>query len=165
MFSVLYAHLDFAYTQSTPLFSCTPAHLDKNTRGGGITFMKHFRFRRGTAPCPLESTLIKNSTLTRLQSTLTKTLDLKSFRINTYKKAGGEGYRSRRGAQDAGDEMNQAEFVVPAPPFSRDRRERMRWNRSRRGNRPRKQRRVRSRRSAAAAIDGWTSRYLSLHAR
>jgi hypothetical protein len=39
----------------------------------------------------LQSTLTKNRALTLLQSTLTKTLDLKSIRINTYKKTGGEG--------------------------------------------------------------------------
>src|SRR6202162_163902 len=39
----------------------------------------------------LESTLPRNRTLTPLQSTLTKTLDLKSIRINTYKKTGGRG--------------------------------------------------------------------------
>jgi hypothetical protein len=43
----------------------------------------------------LESTLPRNRTLTPLQSTLTKTLDLKSIRMNTYKKTGGEGCRIR----------------------------------------------------------------------
>jgi len=41
----------------------------------------------------IESTLTKNRPVTLLQSTLTKTLDLKSSRINTYKKSGGEGVR------------------------------------------------------------------------
>jgi hypothetical protein len=39
----------------------------------------------------VESTLTKNRPVTLVQSTLTKTLDLKSIRINTYKKTGGRG--------------------------------------------------------------------------
>ena len=39
----------------------------------------------------LESALTKNRPITLLQSILTKTLDLKSPRINTYKKTGGRG--------------------------------------------------------------------------
>src|ERR1700674_4929824 len=44
----------------------------------------------------LESTLTKKRPATLLQSTLTKTLDLKSFRMNTYKKRGGGGGGSPR---------------------------------------------------------------------
>jgi hypothetical protein len=42
-------------------------------------------------PSYLQSTLTKKRPITPLQSTLTKTLDLKSPGINTYKKTGGEG--------------------------------------------------------------------------
>jgi hypothetical protein len=40
---------------------------------------------------PLESALPRNSPITRLESALTNSLDLKSFRIRTYKKRWGEG--------------------------------------------------------------------------
>ena len=40
---------------------------------------------------PLDSALMKKRLLNLLQSTLTKTLDLKSFRMNTYKKTGVRG--------------------------------------------------------------------------
>jgi hypothetical protein len=97
MFPTLYPLLVFASAQSTNLFSYTTALLDKNTRVGGgkaipsPNFMKHFISRRKTAPCPLESALTRNLPLTLLQSILTKTLDLKSFRINTYRNTGGRG--------------------------------------------------------------------------
>jgi hypothetical protein len=42
---------------------------------------------------PLESALPQNAPITPLQSALTNSLDLKSFRIRTYKKKGGRGAR------------------------------------------------------------------------
>src|SRR5580704_3477571 len=52
------------------------------------SFKKNLRYFPKSDACPAESALPGNSTLTLLQSTLTKTLDLKSIRINTYKKRG-----------------------------------------------------------------------------
>ena len=67
------------------------------SRVGGPKNLSQFDFRqeslrgilRGLSAA--ESTLTKNRPITLVQSTLTKTLDLKSSRINTYKKTGGEG--------------------------------------------------------------------------
>ena len=69
------------------------AEVDGESSFGGkkVPFMNYLRYFLEVAPCPLESTLTKNRSLTPAQSTLTKTLDLKSFRINTYKKTGGWG--------------------------------------------------------------------------
>ena len=54
------------------------------------------RFRRSAqqpsnALTPLQSALTQNAPVTRLESALTNLEDLKPFRINTYKKGGGEG--------------------------------------------------------------------------
>src|SRR5208282_4702067 len=68
------------------VFAHPPLHASKqNTQR---TFL---RFPGPTPVSAVESALTKFASVTRLESALAKTLDLKSFRICTYKKRGGRG--------------------------------------------------------------------------
>src|SRR5271154_932832 len=70
-------------------------------RSTALSASRRYHFRgssagdsRPTAPCSLtslESALTKNRPITHLESALTNSLDLKSFRIRTYEKRRGEG--------------------------------------------------------------------------
>ncbi len=54
---------------------------------------------------PLECTLTKNASASPLESTLTNSLDLKPFRIHTYKKrwVGGRNQRTSAAAEEAAE--------------------------------------------------------------
>src|SRR5271156_1375317 len=64
----------------------------------------------------LESAVPKNTRVTPLQSALPNSLDLKSFRIRTYKKAGGEGGKVLTNFADT--QLSRYAELRPSPPPS-----------------------------------------------
>ena len=92
------------------VFNMLGAPFRKKKPGAGVT-------AKLTQPhlTELESTLTQNRPATLLQSTLTKTLDLKSSRINTYKKTGGRGVREPKSPVRGASAVREVAVAVPPP--------------------------------------------------